>query len=98
MAHRPSDAIGLNLPDLDALLFFDPNEIRMAYLLRDKSPPAASRLNEVLRQIDCLGGFLARKGDSEPGVKTIWLEFKDVHVAVKAMRALRKFGSQPTCV
>jgi hypothetical protein len=84
--------------DLDALLFFDPDEIRMAYMLRDKLPPAAPRLNEVLRQIACLGGFLARKGDGEPGVKTIWLGLKDVHVAVKAMRALRKFGSQPTCV
>jgi len=90
--------LGRICPDLDALLFFDPDEIRMAYLLRDKLPPAAPRLNEVLRQIACLGGFLARKGDGEPGVKTIWLGLKDVHVAVKAMRALRKFESQPTCV
>jgi hypothetical protein len=90
--------LGRTCPDLDALLFFDPDEIRMAYLLRDKLPPAAPRLNEVLRQIACLGGFLARKGDGEPGVKTIWLGLKDIHVAVKAMRALRKFESQPTCV
>ena len=27
----------------------------------------------MLRLIVRLGGFLGRKGDSEPGVKTIWL-------------------------
>jgi hypothetical protein len=32
-----------------------------------KQPP---RLNEVLRLIARLGGFLGRKGDGEPGVKT----------------------------
>ncbi len=90
--------LGRTCPDLDALLFFDPDEIRMAYLLRDNLPPAAPRLNEALRQIARMAGFLARKGDGEPGVKTIWLGLKDVHVAVKAMRALRKFESQPTYV
>jgi hypothetical protein len=90
--------LGRTCPDLDALLFFDPDEIQAVYLLRDKVPPAKPRLNDVLRQIACLGGFLARKGDGEPGVKTIWLGLKDVHVAVKTMRALRRAGSQPSCV
>jgi hypothetical protein len=90
--------LGRTCPDLDADLFFDPDEIQAAYLLRDKVPPAKPRLNEVLRQIACLGGFLARKGDGEPGVKTIWLGLKDVHVAVKTMRALRKSDTQQTCV
>lgn len=90
--------LGRTCPALDARLFFDPDEIQAAYLLRDKVPPPAPRLNEVLRQIACLGGFLTRKGDGEPGVKTIWLGLKDVHVAVTAMRALRKFGPQMTCV
>jgi hypothetical protein len=90
--------LGRTCPDLDAELFFDPDEIQAAYLLRDKVPPARPRLNEVLRQIACLGGFLARKGDGEPGVKTIWLGLKDVHVAVKTMRALRRSGARPTCV
>lgn len=68
--------MGRSCPDLEANLFFDPDEIEAAYLLRDKVPPAKPRLNDVLRQIACLGGFLARKGDGEPGVKTIWLGLK----------------------
>jgi hypothetical protein len=34
-----------------------------------KTPPTR---NEVVRFVAILGGFLARKGDGEPGVKTIW--------------------------
>jgi hypothetical protein len=90
--------LGRTCPDLDAKLFFDPDEIQAAYLLRNKVPPEKPRLNDVVRQIACLGGFLARKGDGEPGVKTIWLGLKDVHVAVKTMRALRRNVAQQTCV
>lgn len=90
--------LGRTCPDLDAALFFDPDEIEAAYLLREKTPPVRPRLNEVLRQIACVGGFLARKSDGEPGVKTIWLGLKDVHVAVKTMRLLRQRGQPAICV
>jgi hypothetical protein len=83
---------GRTCPDLDATLFFDPDEIEAAYLLREKRPPPKATINQVLRQIACLGGFLARKGDGEPGVKTIWLGLKDLQVAVKMMRAMRRLG------
>lgn len=89
--------LGRTCPDPDAQLFFDADEIQAAYLLRDKQPPEKPRLNEVLRQIAQIGGFLARKSDGEPCVKTIWLGLKDVHVAVKTLRALRR-SAQQTCV
>jgi hypothetical protein len=38
----------------------------------DKAPTTAPSLRDAVRQIARLGGFLARKGDGEPGVKTIW--------------------------
>jgi Transposase Tn5 dimerisation domain len=90
--------LGRTCPDLDAELFFDPDEIQAAYLLRKKTPPDKPRLNEVLRQVACIGGFLARKGDGEPGVKTIWLGLKDVHVAAEAIRTLREMGALKSCV
>ena len=90
--------LGRTCPDLDAALFFDPDEIEAAYMLREKTPPAQPRLNDVLRQIACVGGFLARKSDGEPGVKTIWLGLKDVHVAVKTMLLLRQRGQPGTCL
>ena len=35
-----------------------------------KQPPS---VRDVVRLIAQLGGFLARKGDGEPGVKSLWL-------------------------
>ena len=40
--------IGRNCPDPDAALFFDPDEIRGAYLLEKAQPSAPPRLNEAL--------------------------------------------------
>jgi hypothetical protein len=37
-----------------------------------EAPASPPGLREAVRQIARLGGFLARKGDGEPGVKTIW--------------------------
>lgn len=81
---------GRTCPDLDASLFFDPDEIQGAYLLtKNKRPDRPPRLNEVLRLIATLGGFLARKGDGEPGVKTIWLGLQRVMDAATTIQALR---------
>jgi len=66
--------LGRTLPDLDAALLLEPEEWQAAYILAKKPlPKQPPRLNEVLRLIARLGGFLGRKRDGEPGVKTIWL-------------------------
>ncbi|EGV33846.1 transposase IS4 family protein, partial [Thiorhodococcus drewsii AZ1] len=57
------------------------------YILAKKPVPKQSpRLNEVLRLIARQGGFLGRKGDGEPGVKSIWLglqRIRDVAAGIK---------------
>ena len=71
--------LGRTCPDLDAGLMFEPDEWRAAFILNRKAPPAdPPRLNEIVRLVAMLGGFLARKGDGEPGVKTIWLGLQRV--------------------
>ena len=89
---------GRTCPDLDAALFFDPDEIHSAYLLNDQDVPDKPRLNDVLRLVARLGGFLGRKSDGEPGVKTIWLGMKDVYVAAKTMGKLRDRANAKNCV
>lgn len=75
---------------MDAALFFEPDEIRGTYLLAKKPAPATPpRLNEVLRLIAQLGGFLGRKSDGEPGVKTIWQVLQRVMTAAETLAALR---------
>ena len=82
---------GRTCPDLDASLFFDPDEIRGAHLLAKKKVPAnPPTVNEVVRLIAQLGGFLGRKSDGEPGAKTIWRGLDQVHAAAETLRALRE--------
>lgn len=42
-------------------------------------PPSPPSLNRCIRWIAQLGGFLGRKGDGEPGVKTIWQGLRRLH-------------------
>ena len=83
--------VGRTCPNLDAALFFDPDEIRGAYLLSKKPQPTEPpQLNEVLRLIARLGGFLARKSDGEPGVKTIWQGLQRAREVATALQSIRE--------
>jgi hypothetical protein len=90
--------LGRTCPDLDAGLLFEPDEWTAAFILNKKAPPdKAPRLNEVVRLVAMLGGFLARKGDGEPGVKTIWLGLQRVIDFAAGIRYMREVEHQ-TCV
>lgn len=83
--------LGRSLPDLPADLLFEADEWRAAYILNKKRPPKETpSLNAVVRLIAQLGGFLGRKGDGEPGAKTLWLGLRDIAVCVEGMRFARE--------
>ncbi len=66
--------LGRTCPDMDAAIFFHPDEIKGAYLLsKTPLPQEPPKLREVIRVIAKLGGFLGRKSDGEPGVKAMWI-------------------------
>jgi hypothetical protein len=83
--------LGRTCPELDANLLFSPDEIYGAYLLTNTKQPAERppTLNEVLRLVARLGGFIGRKSEGEPGVKTIWLGLQEVRVSAATLAALR---------
>lgn len=85
---------GPTCPELDASLFFDPDEIRGAHLQAKKKMPATPpSVNEAIRLIAQIGGFLGRKSDGGPGAKTIWRGLDQVLAAADTLRALREgFG------
>ncbi|MCA0188683.1 MAG: hypothetical protein LCH90_22330 [Proteobacteria bacterium] len=63
-------------PELPTSVVFEQTEWQAAWLLAEKPPSRKTQtLREVIRRIAMLGGFLARKGDGEPGVKTLWQGF-----------------------
>ena len=68
--------LGRTHPDWSACELFSEEEWKGAYILAKKAPPGTPpNLREMIRRIAMLGGFLGRKGDGEPGVKTLWLGF-----------------------
>jgi hypothetical protein len=65
-------------------------EWKGAYILAKKAiPKTAPSIREVVRQIATLGGFLGRKGDGEPGVKTLWLGMQRLRDFVEGMEHMR---------
>ncbi len=81
--------LGRTCPDLDASLFFDADEIRGAFVLAKKARPKTVSLNQMIRQVASLGGFLERKSDGEPGAKTIWIGMQRTMDAALTIQALR---------
>lgn len=71
--------IGRTCPNLPADLVFDEIEWQVSYLLDNKPvPQKVPTINEVLRNLAKLGGFLGRKCDGEPGAESIWLGYSRV--------------------
>ena len=82
--------LGRSLPQLPADLLFEQDEWQAAYILNKKPvPKTVPQLNAVVRLIARLGGFLCRKGDGEPGAKTLWLGLRDIAVFVQGARFAR---------
>jgi IS4 transposase len=85
--------LGRTLPDLPADLVFELDEWRAAFILNKKPvPKTVPTLNTVVRLIAQRRGFLGRKHDGEPGVKTIWLGMQEIALFVEGARYAREFG------
>jgi hypothetical protein len=68
--------LGRETPDVPCTVFFEEAEWKalVAYVTQDpKSPNQPPTLREAMRMVATLGGFLGRKGDGEPGTKSLWL-------------------------
>lgn len=91
--------LGRSLPELKADVVFDEDEWRAAFILNKMPPPiAVPLLNEVVRLVAKLGGFLGRKRDGEPGVKTIWLGMQQVATFVDGLRYVKALQASGICV
>ena len=86
--------LGRTHPDLEATSLFTDEAWKGAYILAKKAPlKMPPTLREVIRRIAMLGGFLGRKGDGEPGVKTLWLGFQRIRDFVEGIEHRRKINA-----
>lgn len=68
--------LGRETPDLPCTVYFDDLQWQAlhGFIHRSPIPPAEPpTLRQAIRMVASLGGFLGRKGDGEPGTKSLWL-------------------------
>lgn len=97
--------LGRNCPDMDCEVVFTGSEWKSVYMVvtREPVPSKAPRLNEIIRMIATLGGYVDRK-NTQPGAQTLWLGLQRVNDLAQAWDAFgpetreNKKIYQPTCV
>lgn len=66
-------------PDISCEAMLTKNQWRVLYMLihkENKIPKKLPTLNEVVKWIGKLGGYLGRTSDGPPGLKTVWLGYQ----------------------
>ena len=77
--------LGRQCPDLDCEIIFEPCQWKAVYMaVKQEKPPAEHpTLNEMIRMIASLGGYVIRK-KTEPGPQTLWIGLQRVNMATSA--------------
>jgi hypothetical protein len=68
--------LGRETPDVPCTVFFEEAEWKalMVYVNQNPEPPKQiPSIYEAMRMVATLGGFQGRKGDGEPGAKSLWV-------------------------
>jgi hypothetical protein len=67
-------------------------EWQTIYIMHQEKPPPKKppKLCDITRMLASLGGFLGRKGDGEPGTKTIWIGYTNLLGYIKAINLVAK--------
>jgi hypothetical protein len=73
--------MGRAYPDASCEVVFTPQEWQTIYTMQYQSSPPDQppSLRDTVRALAQLGGFLARTGDGEPGIKSIWQGYQRLH-------------------
>ena len=85
--------LGRSCPQWDAERLLTRQEWQAAWIVaRQKVPDKTPTLRQALHMIARLGGFMGRKGDGEPGVKSLWIGLQRVAACVQGMRFKQRCG------
>jgi hypothetical protein len=84
--------LGRDCPEMPCDVVFDPAEWQAVYLVTQRKlpPETPPSLDQMVRMVAGLGGFLNRKHDGFPGPQTIWIGLQraaDFVLALEASRA-----------
>ena len=73
--------LGRSCPEISCEAVFAPEEWQSVYQVvkREKPPKQPPKLQEMVRLVAQLGGYVNRKRDDEPGPQTVWLGLQRLH-------------------
>ena len=73
--------LGRSCPEISCEAVFTPQEWQSVYQVvkRQKPPKHAPKLQEMVRLVAQLGGYVNKKRDDEPGPQTVWLGLQRLH-------------------
>jgi Transposase DNA-binding/Transposase Tn5 dimerisation domain len=91
-------AVGRHCPEVSCECVFSKEEWQTTYVVvyRKKPPETPPTLNEMTRMVASLGGYINRKSNPEPGVKTMWIGLRNMQEHLKAKEAFEAVYG-PTC-
>ena len=83
--------LGRECPEMPCDVVFDTVEWQAVYLVTERKPPPDTppSLDQMVRMIAGLGGFLDRKCDGFPGPQTLWIGLQRAADFVLALDAQR---------
>lgn len=73
--------LGRSFPDIDCEAVFDPAEWKAVYrIVKNQMPPRQPpRLQDMVRMVAQLGGYVNKPRADEPGPQTVWLGLQRAH-------------------
>lgn len=73
--------LGRSCPEISCEAVFESGEWQSVYQVvrREKPPKEPPKLQEMVRMVAQLGGYVNRKRDDEPGPQTVWLGLQRLH-------------------
>jgi hypothetical protein len=81
--------MGRYCPEMSCECVFSKEEWQTTYVVshRKKPPATPPTLNEMTRMVAALGGYINKKSNPEPGVKTMWIGLRNMQGHLKAREA-----------
>ena len=93
--------LGREVPELDCNVLFEESEwMSICIVVDGKAPETTPTLNEFIRKVSSLGGYVNRK-KTDPGYQTLWIGLQRMHDLATAYQAFgpgSKIQNQKRCV
>jgi IS4 transposase len=83
--------LGRAYPEVSCEVVFEPHEWQTLFTMQyhSRPPQTPPPLRAMVRSLAQLGGFLARQGDGEPGIQSIWQGYQRLYEFIYALETHR---------